>query len=329
METSPEEGTALSSRSSDSNNTINTGQLQQHESQANTPLLPSQHRCNGRGRFLKSSGGLKNHQRSCKSSENTELQTTVYFQTTIPTRTRESSSAPTELNVDDDPPRPFLPEIEIFSFTIESPDNIIWGNSSFKQLSSFINKTYDQVLLFRKNLFKIPSGKSGKLFINELCLWLHQFNTSSNLNSIAMKTFFILPAILLQKPSAKSKAKEHSVALIRRLDMWKNSEFDELLNEVQYIQHKFKSSKKLKSPEEVGRIFAKLIMEGKISAALKLLDNEGSNGVMTELQEKHPKAEPVSSDCLLFGPLIDVPEYVFDELYNQRVQQDLQAWMQS
>ena len=78
--------------------------------------------------------------------------------------------------------------------------------------------------------------------------------------------------------------------------MWKNSEFDKLLKEVQYIQHKFKSSKKQKSPEEVGRIFAKLIMEGKKPAALKLLDNEGSNGVlklteevMTELQEKTPK----------------------------------------
>ena len=89
-----------------------------------------------------------------------------------------------------------------------------------------------------------------------------------------MKTFFILPALLLQKPSATSKAKEHSVALIRRLDMWKNSKFDGLLKEVRYIQHKFKYSKKLKYPEEVGRSFAKYIMEGKISAALKLLDNE-------------------------------------------------------
>ena len=103
--------------------------------------------------------------------------------------------------------------------------------------------------------------------------------------------------------------------------MWKNSEFDKLLKKVQYIQRKFKSSKKQKTPEEVGRIFAKLIMEGKMSAALKLLDNEGSNGalklteeIMTELQEKHPKAEPVSGDCLLSGPLIDVPEYVFDEI---------------
>ena len=33
---------------------------------------------------------------------------------------------------------------------------------------------------------------------------------------------------------------------------------------------------------------------------------------MTELQENH--VEPVSSNVLLFGPLIDVPEYVFDEI---------------
>ena len=70
METSPEEGTALSSSD---NNTVNTGQLQQHESQANASVLPSQHRCNGCGRILKSSAGLKNHQRSCNSCENTVL----------------------------------------------------------------------------------------------------------------------------------------------------------------------------------------------------------------------------------------------------------------
>ena len=145
---------------------------------------------------------------------------TVFVEQNLNRLHDDSSSTPTESNMDDDSPTPFLPEIEIFSFTIKSRDKIIWGNSSFKELSSFINKTYDQVELF----------------------WLHQFNTSSNLNSIALKTFFILPALLLQKPSAKSKAKEHSESLNnRRLDMWKNSEFDKLLKEVQYIQRKFKS----------------------------------------------------------------------------------------
>ena len=257
------------------------------------------------------------------TQDNNDMETTkiLNFEENLNIFLDESSSTPTESNVDDDPPTPFLPEIEIISFAVESPDKIIWGNSSFKQLSSFISKAYDQAVLFRKYLFKIPSGKAGKRFINELCFCLHQFNTSSDLNSIALKTFFILPALLLQKPTAKSKAKEHTVSLNRRLDMWKNSEFDKLLKEVQYIQHKFKSSKKQKSPEDVGRIFAKLIMEGKLSAAIKLLDNEGSNGVlklteevMTELQEKHPKAEPVSSNCLLFGPLNEVPEYIFDEI---------------
>ena len=41
--------------------------------------------------------------------------------------------------------------------------------------------------------------------------------------------------------------------------------------------------------------------------------------VMTELQEKHPEAEPVSSDCLLFGLLIYVPEYVFDEIHEHLI----------
>ena len=65
-----------------------------------------------------------------------------------------------------------------------------------------------------------------------------------------------LPSLLLQKPSAKSKAKEHSLHLLRRLEMWKKGHLSLLINETKAIQKRLVSSKKPRSKEETLRIFA-------------------------------------------------------------------------
>ena len=78
--------------------------------------------------------------------------------------------------------------------------------------------------------------------------------------------------------------------------MWRNGDIDILLKEIRHIQKQFVKSKKACSSDDISRIFAKLIMEGKISAAMKFLDTESSSGVLTlsndvikELEEKHPQ----------------------------------------
>ena len=72
-----------------------------------------------------------------------------------------------------------------------------------------INKVYNEVIQWRKNLFKVPSGKAGRSFISELSMWLDHFNRSTEFGGIALKIFMSLPCLLLQKPSRQSKAKLH------------------------------------------------------------------------------------------------------------------------
>ena len=47
-----------------------------------------------------------------------------------------------------------------------------------------------------------------------------------------------MPALLLQKPTFKSTAKEHSQCLSWRLAQWELGKFDELLREASTIQAK-------------------------------------------------------------------------------------------
>ena len=62
-----------------------------------------------------------------------------------------------------------------------------------------------------------------------------------------MKIFMILPSLMLQKPSSKSKAKDHSNCLTRRLALWRNGEIELILRETKQIQKNFTSSKKVRS----------------------------------------------------------------------------------
>lgn len=90
----------------------------------------------------------------------------------------------------------------------------------------------------------------------------------------------VMPALLLQKPHSKSKAKEHAILLERLLQQWTKGELDDLVNEGRTIQHHVTQahSKQNRDPQQSARIFAKLMMEGKVRAALRLIANDNSTG---------------------------------------------------
>ena len=273
---------------------------------------------------LRTAPGIKRHISKC-SKKPTDRKSPVndIQQTPLASRPDEivtsTSNKTSEVVLDDDPViTPNFPIIEVWPI----------NNVADAEFINLISNTYDEIVHYRRNLFNVPSGKAGKEFIDELTHWLRHFNTSSNLNSIAIKAFMVLPSLMLQKPTSKSKAKEHSECLLRRLKQWKNRDLEQILKEVRLIQKRFKSNKKTKSTEDISRIFGKLVMEGKISAALKFLDNESSCGVLqysetvvAELKEKHPKLEPATKESLLHGPIDQILPYLFNSIDEQAVLQ--------
>ena len=91
-----------------------------------------------------------------------------------------------------------------------------------------IDETYNEIIHWRKNLFKIPSGRAAKMFILELATWLEHFNINSDYQCIALKVYFILPCLILQKPSKESKAKDHCKKIRREnenMERWEHSGF--------------------------------------------------------------------------------------------------------
>ena len=127
----------------------------------------------------------------------------------------------------------------------------------------------------------------------------------------ALKAAFVLLAVGLQKPSPKSKAKEHQELLSKRLVQWKDGEINKLLREGRIIQSRIGKLRSTDQPDK-SKVFTKLVLEGQINSALRFLSESTSGGVlwltnevMAQLQLKHPNPQPAKSDSLLFGPIDD------------------------
>ena len=99
-----------------------------------------------------------------------------------------------------------------------------------------------------------------------------------------------------------------------------------MLKEVRFIQGKFVNSKKARTVEDISKVFAKLVFQGKLSAAIKLLDSESSTGllnltleVLEGLKEKHPKAAHIADESLLYGPIDYISPGVFFDLIEDKM----------
>ena len=67
----------------------------------------------------------------------------------------------------------------------------------------------------------VPTGGAGKKFINEIARLLNLWTNDTRLKKNILKEIYIIPALLLQKPSKKSKARKHLNALERQMKLWK------------------------------------------------------------------------------------------------------------
>ena len=130
------------------------------------------------------------------------------------------------------------------------------------------------------------------------------------------------------KPGPKSKAKDHQDALAKRFILWREGEISKLLRECRIIQRRIGKMKGSGSPDKT-KVFAKLVLEGQINAALRFVSESSSGGVlpflddvMAQLKEKHHNPQPAKLGSLLFGPIDDeVPETLYSEINGEMVRQ--------
>ena len=117
-----------------------------------------------------------------------------------------------------------------------------WQDISGQEFGTSIDDAYSQIVHWIPNLFMLPSGNCGKKFVAELARLFEAYATESPIETFAIKAAMTMPTLLLQKPHAKSKTRDHITCLKRRLELWEKGDLAKLLKEGKSIQNHLRVS---------------------------------------------------------------------------------------
>ncbi len=84
--------------------------------------------------------------------------------------------------------------------TPSSIDKAVWGNLKGSEITYAVNHAHSKIVRWKKNLFKVPSGKAGQEFIEEVNKTLVHYVSGSHFESVALTMTMIMFPLLLQKP---------------------------------------------------------------------------------------------------------------------------------
>ena len=142
---------------------------------------------------------------------------------------------------------------------------------------------------------------------------------------LALKATIVLLAVALQKPGQRSKAKEHQECLKKRLTLWRNGEIGSYYAKGEWFKGAYQSRTRM--IHQIKREFlqswswrARLIRPWDI--LVKMTAEEyyrWPDDVVRQLGEKHPEAQRAKLGSLLFGPVEEIPDLVYQEINGELV----------
>ena len=211
------------------------------------------------------------------------------------------------------------------SVTRSNKTRISWSDvDGLEEISRRIEMAHQELVKWNKNNFLVPRGKVGKTFITELNRLFQLFNNKTAWEPIAIHLIQIFVPLMLQKPSAKSKNKDHIKYLEKRLDWWKKCMIKELIDEGKAIQKSLTKSNESKRASEL-KAFTRLMLQGKLKEAIKFVNADDSvvgvheltPDIIAQLEKKHPKAEQLKQEALIPEQNHEVQAVLFERIDSE------------
>ena len=224
------------------------------------------------------------------------------------------------------PPTPLVPGV-LPPFAPLSAPVFKWGSKDGADFAKDVDRAYESIARWRKNVFKLPSGQSGKHFTQALARLLASVGERSPLERVALKAAALLAPLLLQKPAGKLTYRDNVNHLTRRLALWEDGNLKELLKEGSTIQSQLASSERAPDDSTIAKRFAAMVFNNNLKGAMSLVSEKGKGGILAidantkrEMSLKHPKPEPMVPDALLKGePPPGLHSVFFSELDGELV----------
>ena len=109
--------------------------------------------------------------------------------------------------------------VSLPQYIVCSPPNFKWGETEAESIVRTINRAYEEIVGWKRNLFRVPSGAIGKSFVCEFTSLFVSYNEAAGMEQIVLRAAMVMPALLLQRCGLRMKTSEMKRSLERRIDM--------------------------------------------------------------------------------------------------------------
>src|SRR3954469_12221928 len=154
-----------------------------------------------------------------------------------------------------------------------------WGARDACDFIKDVEHAYEAITKWRKNIFKLPSGHSGKHFTQALSRLFVAYGERSPLESISLKAAAIITPLLLQQPTGKPTYRDNVGHLTRRLQLWEEGNIKDLLVGGATIQAQLAASKKAIDDSTLAKRFAAMVFNTNFKGAMSLVTEKGKGGI--------------------------------------------------
>lgn len=134
----------------------------------------------------------------------------------------------------------------------------------------------------------LPQGSVGRQFVDTLA---NEIQAVANRLNPSEKIFFLCSTVLQRDKMIKNGSDIRRL-IKRRLDMWNNALFDELIQEAIRCDRQLPASKQPLDEEHKTRIFTRLVLQGKLREATRWITDRSGDGVLLP-EDKLPNGQIV------------------------------------
>ena len=133
-----------------------------------------------------------------------------------------------------------------------------------------------------KTVYNLPNGNIGRKYVDLLTHELKLISTTADSTS---ERVLVMSRVLLQRDPMIKASKDIRTLIGRRIEDWKENKFDKLLAEAVRCGKKKQINQDILDEKRVSKVFASLMMKGKVRSAMRWLSERASGGMLYPMQE--------------------------------------------
>ena len=152
-------------------------------------------------------------------------------------------------------------------------------NSDGKPREDMWGKIWEKRTKLKGKIYFLPGGAIAKEFVS-----LHNDEVSAfGDGNKKSEAFVCFPAVILQKDKNVKKTNEIRKLLIRRMNMWKEGLFLDLIREAEQCDRKLPNSSGVMTSEKEIKIFSDLILQGRLREAVRFITDQQGGALWTQV----------------------------------------------